>query len=333
MNTALVCVLLALTIACPAAAGRVVGTFKNTLDIAADPWVVKNPNGKGYFYCYSDCDITVDAKHVYVDYADAPYMFTHRKTNPVFDAVPGSMYSSELWAPELHWIDGHWYIYVAADNGEQATHRMFVLKGTSKDPTKPFVMINKMVDTADRWSIDGTVFKHKGKLYAAWSFSDNGQVIKLAETENPTTIKGEGVIISRPEYDWECRELKINEGPAVLTHGKKLYIVYSASFANSDFYCLGLLEYTGGDILDPKNWKKHEKPVFEGGNGIISPGHCSFTKDAEGKDWIVYHCILNKGDDWTKRRMRMQPVKWDGDFPVFGEPVPDGVELEFPYIK
>jgi beta-xylosidase len=46
----------------------------------------------------------------------------------------------DVWAPELHQINGAFYIYVAMDtNGDNANHRMYVLEGTStSDPTQPF---------------------------------------------------------------------------------------------------------------------------------------------------------------------------------------------------
>jgi GH43 family beta-xylosidase len=46
---------------------------------------------------------------------------------------------ADVWAPELHQIDGQFYIYVAMDDGDNANHRMYVLQGTSTtDPTQPF---------------------------------------------------------------------------------------------------------------------------------------------------------------------------------------------------
>jgi GH43 family beta-xylosidase len=52
---------------------------------------------------------------------------------------PPSPYT-DVWAPELHYINGKFYIYVAmAKNGDNASHRMYVLQGTSTtDPTQPF---------------------------------------------------------------------------------------------------------------------------------------------------------------------------------------------------
>jgi GH43 family beta-xylosidase len=45
----------------------------------------------------------------------------------------------DIWAPELHQINGQFYIYVAMDDGNNANHRMYVLQGTSTtDPTQRF---------------------------------------------------------------------------------------------------------------------------------------------------------------------------------------------------
>ena len=45
-----------------------------------------------------------------------------------------TMYSKELWAPEVHMIDGNWYVYFAADDGDNNNHRMYVLENTSGNP-------------------------------------------------------------------------------------------------------------------------------------------------------------------------------------------------------
>ena len=53
---------------------------------------------------------------------------------------PSGKYGS-VWAPELHYINGAFYIYVAmtTPDGNNANHRMYVLKGRSTtDPTQPF---------------------------------------------------------------------------------------------------------------------------------------------------------------------------------------------------
>ena len=40
---------------------------------------------------------------------------------------------NRVWAPELHFINGKWYIYFAADNGDNKNHRMHVLESATQD--------------------------------------------------------------------------------------------------------------------------------------------------------------------------------------------------------
>ncbi|MBT0604609.1 family 43 glycosylhydrolase, partial [Klebsiella quasipneumoniae] len=96
----------------------------------------------------------------------------------------------------------------------------------------------------DTFALDATTFVHQGKRWYLWAqkapdISGNSNLY-LCEMENPWTLKGEPVMLSKPEYDWECRGFWVNEGPAVLFHGDKLFISYSAS-ATDENYCMGLL--------------------------------------------------------------------------------------------
>jgi GH43 family beta-xylosidase len=69
-------------------------------------------------------------------------------------------------------------------------------------------------------------------------------------------------MLSKPEFDWECRGFLVNEGPAVLFHGDKLFVSYSAS-ATDENYCMGLLWIdVNADPLRPENWHKAPQPVF-----------------------------------------------------------------------
>lgn len=99
-----------------------------------------------------------------------------------------------------------------------------------------------------------------------------------------------------------------------------VHIVYSASGSWTDDYCLGMLSFRGGDILDPASWTKSKDPVFSKGNGIYGPGHCSFTTTDDGAVWMIYHGNTESGTGWSGRKVWIDPVDWDGDTPLFGTP-------------
>ena len=79
-------------------------------------------------------------------------------------------YSKEIWAPEIHYLQGKWYIYFAADSGNNNNHRLYVLENASQDPLQGKWIIKGRLATADdKWAIDASVFENKGKIYLIWS--------------------------------------------------------------------------------------------------------------------------------------------------------------------
>jgi GH43 family beta-xylosidase len=201
-------------------------------------------------------------------------------------------------------------------------------------------------DATNKWAIDVSVFEHKGQLYMLWSGWEgdgNGQQnIYIAKMENPYTIKGDRVKLSSPDYDWEKFGTKapphvgVNEGPELLAHGNKLFIIYSASGCWTDHYALGMLTAkASANLLDPKSWTKSPNPVLETSveNSVYAPGHNSFFKSPNGKeDWIIYHANPAPGCGCGgKRSPRMQKLSWKNDgSPDFGIPVKTGMPLAVP---
>ena len=159
--------------------------------------------------------------------------------------------SELIWAPEIHHLDGRWVIYFAAahtqalDKLGMFQHRMYALECTHTDPlTGNWVEKGQVKTPFNTFALDATTFRHQGKQWYLWAQKSpditGNSNIYLAELENPWMIKGQPVMLSKPEYDWECRGFWVNEGPAVLSHGDRLFISYSAS-ATDENYCMGLL--------------------------------------------------------------------------------------------
>ena len=303
-------------------------TFHNPVcPSGADPWVIRDPDTGKYYYCYSGGN-SVCVNEI----ADLAHI-TAEGGKKVYTAPENTLYSKEYWAPELHKLNGKWYIYVAADDGDNYHHRMYVLECTGETPTDSFKMVGKLTDESDKWAIDGTVAEIGGELYFVWSGwegdEDGEQNLYIAHMASPVSIDSPRVKISTPTYKWEKRGMGVNEGPVALEKDGALYIVYSASGSWTDDYCLGMLRFAGGDVLNAKSWAKCPVAVFTGRETAWAPGHCSFVR-VEGVDYIVYHANVDKGTGWNARSVRAQPIKWSGKTPVFGKPLPAGSEVELP---
>lgn len=297
-------------------------TFSNPIkESGADPWVIKY--NEYYYSCYSNGN-----NSIYIGKSKRlEDVYNEEYTKKVWQAPAGKEYSKEIWAPELHYLNGKWYIYFAADSGKNEDHRMFCLEGLEDDPQGEFTFKNKLSVKDDRWAIDGTVFnKGNGELYFIWSGWEGdkniSQNIYIAKMSDPYTLTGNRVKISEPEEDWEKVGVPlVNEGPEVLVKDGTIHVVYSASGSWTDDYCLGLLTCEDGDVMNPDSWKK-TGPVFSKTEGAYGPGHCSFTKSPDGKeDWILYHADEQSGSGWGGRSIRMQRFTWNNNYPVFGTPV------------
>jgi GH43 family beta-xylosidase len=313
------------------------------LPSGADPWAIYH---KGYYYYTHTTGDRVNlwkTKNI-ADLRNAP-----KKT--VFLPPAGTSYSKGVWAPEIHYINHRWYIYVAADSGKNESHRLFVLENKSKDPFKgKWILKGQLKEPLNKWAIDGSVFNHNGQLYLVWSGWEgdaNGeQDIFLCKMKNAWTLEGNRVRISRPAYDWETHgdlhdannppHVSVNEGPEVLEHGPKLFIVYSASGCWTDYYGLGMLTAsTSANLMDSSSWVKSPRPVFVTSvkNHVYAPGHNSFFKSPDGKeDWILYHANSEPNQGCGRKRSpRAQPFTWNADgTPNFGEPIAEGVPLKAP---
>lgn len=224
-------------------------TFTNPVADGQDPWVVRHD---GYYHLVESRGggITVYRSEKLTDLKRDPVQ--------VWESPDTGWNRTNVWAPELHLIDGRWYIYYAAGRaGPPYVHqRSGVLQSTGSDPRGPYTDLG-MLRTVDdlrssdpvTWAIDLTVERIGGRLYAVWSgWEENRdtdrtqQHLYIAEMANPWTISGDRVRISSPVESWELgTALDLNEGPQFLRHDDELFIIYSTRESWLPDYRLGQL--------------------------------------------------------------------------------------------
>jgi GH43 family beta-xylosidase len=322
------------------------GMFTNPIaEHGHDPWVILKDGW--YYYCR-----VIPGNRIAVSRTRHLPLIDRTPRSVVWSPPPNTPYSHNVWAPELHYLQGAWYIYFAADDGRNENHRMYVLEGTTQDPLDPFEFRGQITDPTNRWAIDGTVLKMPvapasgrctggtpvpPRLYFIWSGWEGTQNVQqnlyIAPMRDPLAIDGPRVLISEPEHPWErIGSPRVNEGPQVLwsPDGEHLHIIYSASGSWTDDYCLGRLTWTGGDVLDRASWVKHPEPVFRRTERVFGPGHASFTTShGRLQHWIVYHAAKRQGSGWD-RDVRTQRFSWRRDgTPDFGTPLAPGVPIRW----
>ena len=318
--------------------------FSNPLlSSGADPWVIQRNDT--YYYTH-----TAGNRLVLYE-TDRMENLGEAEPLTIWTPPEGEAYSHQLWAPELHFIDGKWYMYFAASyddgtpNSMDKNRRMFVLENTSESPMNTnWVLKGKITDQTDHWAIDGTVMKVDGSNFFIWSgwrtrdqpANTGRQQLYIAKMTNPWTLEGARVMLSEPEFDWERNGL-VNEGAVAWRNPSgELFVFYSGSGCWTDDYKLGVLKLTDqSEPLDLHSWEKYSEPVFEKNvqNQVFAPGHNSFFKSPDGKeDWILYHANDQSGQGCGgTRKPRIQKFSWDENgFPVMGEPVRTSAKLPVP---
>lgn len=298
----------------------------------ADPYIYRHTNGIYYFTA------SVPAfDKIILRKSDTLKGLADTKEITIWEKHEKGIMSKNIWAPEIHCLDGKWYIYFAAGDVDDIwAIRPYVLECADEDPfTGRWTEKGKMLCSDDdkfsfrAFSLDATVFEHNGKHYYVWVEKVGvGQQISnlyIAQMESPTKLKTVQVLLTTPDYDWERIGFWVNEGPAVIKKKGKIYLTYSAS-ATGACYCMGMLTANeDADLLDPRSWKKERYPVLKTNYeiGIYGPGHNSFTKSEDGKDIMVFHARPYEeliGDpllDPNRHAMLMQ-INWNEDgTPIF----------------
>jgi GH43 family beta-xylosidase len=168
--------------------------------------------------------------------------------------------------------------------------------------------------------------------------------------KNPWTLASDRILISKPEYEWECQwisvdgnktgyPIHVNEAPQFFRskNKDKLLIYYSASGNWTPYYCVGLLTAdANSDLLNPNSWKKSLEPVFKQApeNHVYGPGSLCFIPSPDKKEWyILYHARNALRDMFVLdgRTTRIQKIEWDENgIPILGIPQKESTLLQKP---
>ena len=206
---------------------------------------------------------------------------------------------SDFWAPEVIYHDGQFIMhYSARDPKEQ---RLKIGVAVSKSPMGPFVDVYHQKPMFDHGYavIDGHVFiddDHTPYFYYVRDCSEHKYLDHFEShmyvsrlSSDLLSLVGESVKILKPEQSWEINSgsHRWNEGPFVLKHEKRYYLMYSANFYASKEYAIGYAIATSP--FGPFK-KAPENPILSYvSNSISGPGHNSVTTNDKGDYICAYH--------------------------------------------
>ena len=294
----------------------------------SDPFITYDKK-TGYYYFLASCQCNQLTIYRSKKVGD---ILKNGECTVVYECGFGDTYGP-MWAPEMYKVGNKWYIYTSCreswdDNLFAIRKQPLILQSKTEDPFDGFEFGSKPDPSI--FAIDPSCAFIDGKQYICYSEVVSGQqVLVIREMSAPLIFTENQAEIARATLDWELAEgydeYTINEGAFFLQRGEKWYIIYSANGCWSDDYCLGVLEYMGGEICNANSWKKHSEPLFVKGNGVFGVGHASFFTSPDDKEiWCAYHCLLTSNPERVDmdRHTCIQKIAFDeNDYPVMGLPI------------
>ena len=326
------------------------GTVSSSSELYSDPFIKERADpyivdgGDGYYYftasypAYGSVDKGYD--RIILRRSTTVKGIASAEEKTIWKAHSSGILSKHIWAPEMHYIGGSWYMFFAAGASDDIwAIRPYVLKCSGDPYTGSWTECGQMQASSGdsssfaNFSLDMTYFENNGKHYVVWAEIKGDSSLFMAEIDpsQPWKLISKPILLTKPEYDWELVNNRVNEGASVLKTGNKVYIFFSASGTGSE-YCVGRLEADlNADLMDIKSWRKLSSPVLSTADvkGCAGPGHNSFVRDEMGNLLIVYHArpdshssgncgTYNKDPLYDPcRHTRIKRVAFDGN----GDPV------------
>lgn len=269
----------------------------------ADPYVTKGPDGYYYFTASYPAYLNVESGYdrIILRKSETVIGLATAKEHTIWKAHNKGVMSKHIWAPEIHYIGGKWYVFFAAGEKENVWNiRPFVLMCEGSDPINDeWVEMGKMQASEgdeisfNSFSLDMTYFNHKNKHYLIWAESIGHSSLFMAEInpDEPWKLISKPILLTKPEYDWEKIRFSVNEGPAVLKTEDKVYVFFSSSGTGAE-YCMGkVYADTNADLMDINSWRKCTEPALQTADltDEAGPGHNSFVVDENGDLLLIYH--------------------------------------------
>jgi len=241
-----------------------------------------------------------------------------------------------VWAPDVVYRNGRWYLYYAASDTPTATAPSgggsAVGVATSASPTGPWTDSGGPVvapqaapnGTGQRWEFDPEVITDRGVtyLYSGSYFGgvnvrrltpDGLRSVPSSEREIATDNRYEGTYLMRHDGWWYFMGSATNCCNGALT-GYGVFVARSRSplgpFTDRDGVAITATRVGGTPLL------------AQNGNRWVGTGHNTVVTDFAGQDWIVYHAV-DRDDPYyagqgtyTKRPVLIDPLDWIDGWPV-----------------
>jgi beta-xylosidase len=210
----------------------------------------------------------------------------------------GQRYAGGVWAPAIRHHDGLFYVYFPTPN-----EGIFVSTAAKPEGpwSKPVAVIAEagLEDPCPFWDDDGQAYLIHGKVGA-------GPLVLHRMAPDGKSVLDAGKVIVE-----DAKALPVLEGPKLYKRGGWYYI----------FAPIGGVETGPQAVLRSRDiWGPYEHRVVlaPGKTAWKGPHQGGWVETPSGQGWFVH---FNSAGAYG-RIVHLQPVSWQDDWPVMGQPIP-----------
>ncbi len=311
--------------------------------ILADPTVIRDLK-TGLFYAYGTQDNWGDGKgdRLMPILRSADLVDWHYVGN-VFHQRPDWKKNGGLWAPDINFLNGKYYLYYSCSTWGDANPGIGLAIADS--PEGPFSDQGKLFTSYDidvPNSIDPSLFKEEDDNFLIWgSFGDGAtQGIHLVQLDSEGKKLAPGA---------KKRQLAAGDWEAAMLHKKDGYYYF---FGSKGSCCEGadsryeVRVARSKNILGPYIDKEgnaitnrgHGSLLLQGNEKVAGPGHhTKIIQDDGGEEWLMYHGIWKDNpkvsSGASRRTLMLDKLVWEKGWPKIQQATASIAPQESPKIK
>ncbi len=211
-----------------------------------------------------------------------------------------SMYDGDVWAPELCYHDGRFFIYYKTTGGNHVLHADAI--------TGPW---QRPVDLGVGYIDPGHVVGPDGRRYLHLS---NGQMVELAADGLSVLSKPSKVYEGWPIPDSWRTEGMCLEGPKLIEHGGYYHMLSAEGGTAGPATSHMVIHARSRSPIGPWENSPHN-PIIHTPDATRrwhSRGHGTLVQAPDASWWIIYHAY-EKNFQTLGRQTLIEPVAWTGD--------------------
>jgi len=301
----------------------------NLAESCPDPSIIRGQSaGDNNWYLYCTSEFFTDHSRLhYMSISKSTDLVNWTYVSDVFAGKPSWVASDGyLWAPDIEYFNGKYYLYYAASNTRAGGAAIFV--ATSSTATGPWTASPTPVVEPEpvpghgmRPTIDPAIVQDGDQKYIFYGSFNGGISARTLSDDGTISDRGSQVQIALSDR---------YEAPYIVKRNGYFYLFVSAgACCDGALSGYGVYAARSPNVLGPYVDKDGNSllesriggtPVLTmNGNRWIGPGHNAVATDATGTDWMIYHAIDTAkpyfDGSWTRRPAMLDQIMWIDGWP------------------